>query len=133
MFTDTVEHLIQYVLPAAIDYEKAEQTLSGAFDKNQIPGTWRVRPPMRSGKHRNWLSLSMGLQTVRSTISIWTSNASEQMFRRYAIGPVLRLYDLAPLIECEGWLMLRSTRTSQIPLCRLRRMLTCWWSSLVMD
>ena len=41
MLTNTLDHLMTNVLPAARDYKQAENELSRAFDRNADPSTWQ--------------------------------------------------------------------------------------------
>jgi hypothetical protein len=40
MLTDTLNHLLNNVIPAARDYERAEEGLSSAFQRNSEPQSW---------------------------------------------------------------------------------------------
>jgi hypothetical protein len=40
MLTDALNHLLNNVLPAACDYERAEEELTAAFARDADPGSW---------------------------------------------------------------------------------------------
>ncbi len=50
MLDDAVDHLIHNVLPAAADYDAAEQALTDAYDGDQAPAVWEAAA--RNAKRR---------------------------------------------------------------------------------
>lgn len=50
MLADTVDHLLNNVLPAAADYETAEDELTAAYNADQAPASWE--PAARTARRR---------------------------------------------------------------------------------
>lgn len=118
ILADTFNHLIHNILPAAADYEAAEELLTRSYDSNPLAQGWNVEA--RAAK-RQAAEMAIGIDGLTDRAAHGLSIEKKRI--RIEVAALCfwpGSTNLRRGCGYEGWQTPISTKTSTIPLCRLR-------------